>query len=84
VTAYRCKECDRRVEMHYNHVGLCGPDSTDDDCPGTFSHPLRVRAPRGRAPCEVRDQDLTHEMVMVHVADAANTPNVEDEEEDRP
>lgn len=60
-------------------------------------HDVELRLPRDRRQAmiaswaelafgrqEVRDQDLTHEMVMVHVADATNAPNVEDEEEDRP
>jgi hypothetical protein len=63
-TKWRCKQCDRRVEMHYNHVGNCGPDATEDDCPGTFSHPLRVRG-TALGMCELRDQDLTHDMVEV-------------------
>jgi hypothetical protein len=78
MTDWRCKECDRRVEKHYNHVGACGPDATEDDCPGTFSHPLRVRG-TALGMCERRGQDLTHDLVEVREKTAAD-----EEEEDRP
>jgi hypothetical protein len=46
------------VQLYYNHVGNCHVDATEDDCPGTFAHPLR-------SGCSNRGLDLTHEMVEV-------------------
>jgi hypothetical protein len=58
-TNWRCKQCGRPVAMHYDHVGDCGPNATEDDCSGTFSHPTR-------STCDRRGViNLTHEMVEV-------------------
>lgn len=59
VRIWRCKLCGRRVMPHYDHVGpRCEETSTEEDCSGTFTHPIR-------STCAKRGIDLTHEMVEV-------------------
>ena len=55
---YFCKLCGTRVGMCFDHVGgKCTPQSTEDDCPGTFVHRMAARG------CPNAFRELTHEMV---------------------
>lgn len=50
---YLCVQCNKPVQMHYNHVG---PDCAGGTCSGTFQH-----APGAR--CHLVHHHLTHRQV---------------------
>lgn len=57
-TKWRCKRCNTRVEMHYDHTGpKCTPASKTSECPGTFQHP-RVNL------CSDSGKTITHSDVF--------------------